>query len=742
MVLPFKRLLIVRDIYALISCLGTSGGPVRVGALSNAGFEKCAIADHLYGEADVVDAPHWTPETKKKLSGIFEKYGIGGIMDVHDVLDLTPMLDDAGYDDVMRTVLEDNTVQAGVFSCVPMSATLKTLPNEIKEPGSLANRLVKLHEQYKDIKPFFVVIESGYKYDDFRNVLTSHGIPTFKSADEGSRVMRKLVKAASVIDSTTTDDNVPQFVKDVVHPYSKRLGKSMPVSAFSDDGLCPPSTSQYEKRGVAEKIPIWDVESCVQCNQCSFMCSHAAIRPFVLTPEDDARAVKEGKNWTSQKIKNAPKDKRSMKYRIQVSPYDCTGCGVCAGTCSEKALTMMPFYEGVVNESVNWNIASKLPEVHGMGDKYTVRGSQFNKPLLEFSGACAGCPQPMYARLLTQLYGDSLVFTNATGCSMIWSGYFPFNPYTVNDKGRGPAWAHSLFEGTWDVIDNVMCVDGAEFGFGMQVATENRRRILKSHVQEAVKSKDITPELKNQLSNWLNVFDDRDKTVAIYDNVKPMLESIKTSDKHLQYIQKESKMLCKSLFFFMGGDGWAYDIGYGGLDHVLHSNENVKIMVYDNEVYSNTGGQVSKSTSRGAIAKFAAKGKAQAKKDLALMLMSTGRIYVAGISIGADKNQTVKVLKEAVDYNGPAIIFAHNPCIAHGIKGGMTAMETEMKEAVACGYWMNFRYNPSTGLSMDSKPDVTKVRDYLRRDARFVALEQMYPKDAEVRCRFIEIYHN
>jgi pyruvate-ferredoxin/flavodoxin oxidoreductase len=516
---------------------------------------------------------------------------------------------------------------------------------------------------------------------------------------------------------------VPDFIKDILIPMNRQEGDNLPVSAFLDreDGTFPPGTAAYEKRGIALSVPEWQLDNCIQCNQCSYVCPHAVIRPFLLTEEEVGSAPKDFN------VKKAAGGKSfdGLSYKIQVSIMDCTGCGNCAQVCPSpnKALIMKPV-ETQLQEIENWDYAMKLSKKENPMSAETLKGSQFEQPLLEFSGACAGCGETPYVKLITQLYGDRMMVSNATGCSSIWGGSAPATPYTTNEKGQGPAWANSLFE------------DNAEYGLGMYLGVKQIRERLATTVKEALEL-ELKEELKAALQDW---YDNRDsgklsKKAAV--KLLAVLEAEKDGNELLLEIYKNRDFLVKKSQWIVGGDGWAYDIGYGGLDHVLASGEDVNVLVLDTEVYSNTGGQSSKATPTSAVAKFAASGKRTKKKDLGMMAMSYGYVYVAQIAMGADKNQTMKAFVEAESYDGPSLIIAYAPCITHGLKLGMGSTQLESKRAVDSGYWALYRYNPllkeqgKNPFILDSREPKESFRDFLMSEVRYSSLKTAYPEVAE-----------
>ena len=517
-----------------------------------------------------------------------------------------------------------------------------------------------------------------------------------------------------------------QFVKNVVDPMNAQEGDKLPVSVFNgrEDGTFPCGTAAYEKRGVAVDVPEWQPDKCIQCNQCSYVCPHASIRPFLLT-EEEAAAAPEGFVTVAPKgLKNA----EGLKFRVQVSSLDCLGCGSCAEVCPApgKALIMKPIATQEV-EIENWDYAVQkvAPKVNPL-NKGTVKGSQFEQPLLEFSGACAGCGETPYAKLVTQLFGDRMYVANATGCSSIWGGSAPSMPYTVNKDGRGPAWANSLFE------------DNAEYGLGMLSAVKQMRNGLKDKLETL---KGIDTSVADVVDKWIETMNDGDASREASEALLAKLAEYAGSDAEAKnivaYVLENQDQLVKKSQWVFGGDGWAYDIGYGGLDHVLASGEDINVLVFDTEVYSNTGGQSSKATPTGAVAQFAASGKRIKKKDLGMMAMSYGYVYVAQVAMGADKNQLVKALVEAEKYHGPSLIIAYAPCINHGLKGGMAGAQTEIKYAVDAGYWHMYIFNPELKVQgknpfiLDSKEPKDSFRDFLLSEVRYSALQRTFPEAAE-----------
>ena len=516
---------------------------------------------------------------------------------------------------------------------------------------------------------------------------------------------------------------VVDFVKNIQSKVNAQEGNTLPVSAFKDyvDGSTPSGTSAYEKRGIAVDIPVWKSENCIQCNRCAYVCPHAVIRPVALTEEEAAKAPE---GFDTIDMIGMP----GMKFAITVSAYDCTGCGSCANVCpgkkGEKALVMANMEENAGCQT-GFDFGREIPvkpEVVAKFKENTVKGSQFKQPLLEFSGACAGCGETPYAKLITQLFGDRMYIANATGCSSIWGNSSPSTPYTVTPEGKGPAWDNSLFE------------DNAEFGYGMLLAQNTIRAGLKTKVESVMESDKASEEVKAACKEWLDTYGCGATNGTATDNLVKALEGCDC--EVCREIVNNKDFLSKKSQWIFGGDGWAYDIGFGGVDHVLASGKDINIMVFDTEVYSNTGGQSSKATKTGAVAQFAAGGKETKKKDLAGIAMSYGYVYVAQIAMGADFNQTVKAISEAEAYPGPSLIIAYAPCINHGIKKGMSKAQTEEQLAVECGYWNNFRFNPAAEgakFTLDSKePKMEGYQEFLNGEVRYNSLVRSNPEKAKV----------
>lgn len=552
----------------------------------------------------------------------------------------------------------------------------------------------------------------------------------FAAVDRGQTDFVKVEVPASWKDAVETaikenEYEVPEFIKNVLIPMNAQQGDKLPVSTFlgREDGAFPHGTAAYEKRGIAVNVPEWNSENCIQCNQCAYVCPHAAIRPFLMTDQEKTVV---GDITT---LPAMGKGLEGLQYKIQVTPLDCTGCGNCADICpgkkGAKALEMKPL-DSQMKEQENYNaLNSKVGYKGNLMDAKSIKGSQFVQPLLEFSGACAGCGETPYARLVTQLFGDRMVIANATGCSSIWGGSAPSTPYTKNAEGKGPAWANSLFE------------DNAEYGYGMAVAIKAMRERIKT-VSAKMQEMNVSDEVKSALNAWVSSMEDADASKVASAKLLEVLPSVDGEAKELaqEILDKKDYLVKKSVWIF-GGDGWAYDIGYGGLDHVIASGENVNILVFDTEVYSNTGGQSSKATPTGAVAKFAASGKKVKKKDLGMIATTYGYVYVAQVGMGADKNQLQKALLEAEKYDGPSLIIAYAPCINHGLKEGMGRTQANTKQAVEAGYWHLYRFNPElkkegkNPFTLDSKEPTASFREFLDKQVRYTSLKTAFPEIAD-----------
>ena len=554
-----------------------------------------------------------------------------------------------------------------------------------------------------------------------------------QAVDAGINSLVKVEVPASWANATDSHNDPkveePDFIKNILRPMSAQKGNDLPVSAFLgyEDGTFPSGTAAYEKRGIAVNVPEWDIEKCIQCNRCAFICPHACIRPVLVNEEELANAPEafEAKKATGKGLEG-------LQYRIQVSPMDCTGCGNCADVCPAKgkALVMKPLDTQDV-EIENWAYAVDPNKVSPKGDVMnvnTVKGSQFRQPLMEFSGACAGCGETAYIKLVTQLFGDRMMIANATGCSSIWGGSAPSTPYTCNHEGKGPSWANSLFE------------DNAEYGLGQHLAVEQIRGKLVEDIQKLA-ANPCCEEGATVFNNWLENKDNGEASVEASKAVVELINKAEPKDEEtkalIESVKSRQDYLAKRSQWILGGDGWAYDIGYGGLDHVLASGENVNILVFDTEIYSNTGGQSSKSTPIAAMAKFAAAGKRSRKKDLGMMAMSYGNVYVAQVAIGADYNQFVKAVVEAEADDGPSLIICYAPCISHGLKEGMGRSVANEEQAVKAGYWHLYRHNPTlraegkNPFSLDSKEPTESFRDFLMKQVRYSAIAKQFPEEAE-----------
>ncbi|MDH6354132.1 pyruvate-ferredoxin/flavodoxin oxidoreductase [Dysgonomonas sp. PH5-45] len=569
----------------------------------------------------------------------------------------------------------------------------------------------------------FIVKSYGRKGEDVVNKNNA-------AVDRGVEVEKVDVPAewANIVVGESAKDDAPEFIQNVVRPVNAQKGYSVPVSAFvgREDGTWDNGTTAYEKRGVAAFVPVWNAENCIQCNQCAYVCPHATIRPFVLDAAEQEKAPAE-----MTLLKAQGKQFEGMGFRIQVDVLDCLGCGNCADVCpgkkGEKALHMAEIGTQYPEQN-NWdfmvkNVSSKA---HLVDIKQNVKNSQFSTPLFEFSGACSGCGETPYIKLVTQLYGDRMLIANATGCSSIYGGSAPATPYTKNQKGQGPAWANSLFE------------DNAEFGLGFAIANISLRNKIEKLMTEAQGCDKCSAEIKALYSEWITNKDDAEATKGIAAKLLPLLEIEKDKCDYCKEIYELKSYLVKRSIWIFGGDGWAYDIGFGGLDHVMASGEDVNILVLDTEVYSNTGGQSSKSTPVAAVAKFASGGKKVRKKDLGMIATTYGYVYVAQVAMGANQGQCLKAFREAEEYKGPSLIIAYSPCISHGLRKGMGHSQDEERAAVECGYWHLWRYNPmleeegQNPFTMDSKdPDWSKFQSFLGSEVRYTSLQKSNPNESQ-----------
>ena len=636
---------------------------------------------------------------------------------VHDVETTCATLPDH-----MKAYLAKNHINFYVINATKIAAELGlgSRTNTIMQSAffKIAN-VIPFEKAVEEMK--HAILKSyGKKGEDIVNM-------NYAAVDAGGNAVVKVevpAEWASIEDrgfEHTTNASYPEFVRKIVEPINGLKGDQLPVSAFNgrEDGTWENGTAAYEKRGIAVNVPEWQIANCIQCNQCAYVCPHAVIRPFLATDEEAAAS---GMEW-----KQGLGETKAYKFRIQISPLDCTGCGNCVDICpaKEKALVMRPL-ESQLPQQKNWDYVTKKIGYKQVVDKTkSVKNLQFAQPLFEFSGACAGCGETPYIKALTQLFGDKMMVANATGCTSIYSGSAPSTPYCTNEKGQGPAWANSLFE------------DNAEFGLGMHIGIEKLRDRIQETMEEAIANCDkCSEELKGVMKEWIANRGSSAASAEVTARLVPLMEACGCD--YCKKILEHKDWLVKKSQWIIGGDGWGYDIGYGGVDHVLASGQDVNILVIDTEVYSNTGGQSSKATPVGAVAKFASSGKRIRKKDLGAMAMTYGYVYVAQVSIGGSQQQLFNVLKEAEAYPGPSLIIAYAPCINHGIKGGMARTQTVGKEAVACGYWHLWHYNPQLEAAgknpfvLDSKePDWTKFREFLMKEVRYTSLQKSFPAEAE-----------
>ena len=551
----------------------------------------------------------------------------------------------------------------------------------------------------------------------------------YEAVDKGIDALVKVNVPASwkdVVDEDNTNGLLPEFIKNVVEPMNRQEGDDLPVSTFvgREDGTFPMGTTAYEKRAIAVDVPHWIKENCIQCNQCSYVCPHAVIRPILVDEAEKANAPE-----TFETLKPIGKGMEGLEYRIQVSALDCTGCGNCADVCpaKNKALVMEHFEDEYEVQSKNWEYAMTVKAKGDLFETNSLKNTQFQEPLLEFSGACAGCGETPYAKLITQLYGDRMYIANATGCSSIWGASAPATPYCKNQEGKGPAWANSLFE------------DNAEYGYGMAVANRQIREKIELAMKEYV-GLGLDSELNQYFNEWLEGMNDAKVTKAAAGMIIPRLgqdTGNARGNELVKLIEELKDHLIKKSVWIFGGDGWAYDIGFGGLDHVLASGENINVFVFDTEVYSNTGGQSSKSTPTAAVAKFAAAGKKIRKKDLGMIAATYGYVYVAQIAMGANMNQTLKAIREAESYDGPSLVIAYAPCINHGIRTGMGTTIKQEKKAVDTGYWHLYRFDPRLAdegknpFILDSKEPTEPFMDFINSEVRYTSLKLSFPEQAE-----------
>lgn len=612
-------------------------------------------------------------------------------------IDATTIAEELGLGNRINMVMQSAFFK--LANVIPVEDAIKYLKEaNVKSYGSKGEKIVAMNDQAVDAG-----IEKLVKIE----------IPeSFKDAKDNNE---------------GANDALPRFIKDILIPMNRQEGDSLPVSTFvgAEDGTFEAGSAAYEKRGIAVNVPEWQAANCIQCNQCSFVCPHSVIRPFLLTEEEKA-AAPEG----FETLKATGKGFEAFQYKIQVSTMDCTGCGNCADVCpsKNKALIMKPLDTQVNKEIPNWNYAVKLPIRDNLMALNTVKGSQFAQPLIEFSGACVGCGETPYIKVVTQLYGDRMAIANATGCSSIWGGSAPSTPYCKNAEGKGPAWANSLFE------------DNAEYGMGMVLGNTAIRGLMKDKALELV-ALNVNDAVNAAFTAWVDGMNDakasKEATVAILQILNDNQVADAKAKELLAFFETHKDYLIKRSQWILGGDGWAYDIGFGGLDHVLASGENVNVLVFDTEVYSNTGGQASKASPTASIAKFAAAGKRVKKKDLGMIAATYGYVYVAQVAMGADKNQFMKALIEAESYDGPSLIIAYAPCINHGIKAGMGKTQNRMKEAVDSGYWHLWRFDPrlkeagKNPFVLDSKAPTVAFEEFLNGEVRYTSLKSQFPEVAD-----------
>ncbi len=630
--------------------------------------------------------------------------------------------------DHMKKYLAENNINFYIINATMIAEELGlgTRTNTIMQAAFFKLANIIPYEKAESEMKKAVYKTYGRKGEDVVNM-------NYAAIDKGSQVTKVDIPSEwADITIKPVEDNrdIPAFIREVMEPMNAMKGDDLPVSAFKgrEDGTFPSGTSAFEKRGIAVNVPEWQPKECIQCNQCSYVCPHAVIRPFLLTEEEAANAPA-----GTEFIQGIPGVLKQYKFRVQISVYDCTGCGNCADVCpsKNKALIMKPL-ESQLGEASRWTyMHEKVGYKDNIVDKFlNVKNSQFSQPLFEFSGACAGCGETPYIKTITQLFGDRMIASNATGCSSIYGGSAPSTPYSHNKKGHGPAWANSLFE------------DNAEFGYGLSLGSDQMRDRIARLMKESM-ANGLNPETNAAFEEWL-----RDRNLAEPSRVASA-KVVEACEKDNSQVAKEimelKQYLVKKSHWIFGGDGWAYDIGYGGLDHVLASGADVNVLVLDTEVYSNTGGQASKSTPAGAVAKFAASGKKIRKKDLGQMAMSYGYVYVAQVAMGASNPQTLKAIREAEAYPGPSLIIAYAPCINHGLRDGMGKTQAQEEFAVKSGYWHLYRYNPllekegKNPFTLDSKePDWTKFQDFLHSEVRYTSLVKSFPEQADVLFRAAE----
>ncbi|MCL2414625.1 MAG: pyruvate:ferredoxin (flavodoxin) oxidoreductase [Bacteroidales bacterium] len=668
-------------------------------------FVGCHVPNYIYkypmlaglkkGGSFLLNSLWDVEETKQKLPNSMKKFLAENDISLY-VINATKIADEIGLGNHTNVILQSAFFK--ITNVIPYEDAVKEMKRMIdKSYGRKGEKVVQMN---------YAGVDRGADY-------VKVDIPAEWAQLDGK-------------DNVSIDPDTPEFIRNYVIPVSNQLGHGLPTSAFKgrEDGTLPPGTTKYEKRGVAVHVPEWIAENCIQCNQCAYICPHATIRPFLMT-EEEVKACPAGTDTKSA----IGKEFEGYHYRMQVSPLDCMGCGNCADICPSKNKALeMKLLATQEAEIERWNYIEKnIPYRTELTDIFkNVKSSQFAQPLFEFSGACTGCGETPYIKLITQLYGERMTIGNATGCSSIYGGSNPSTPYCTNHKtGHGPAWANSLFE------------DTAEFGYGISLATTKLRDRIERLMKEAIETSDkCSAELKSLFADWIVNKNNGQKSVEISNKIKPLIA--KGECDYCKEINKYSQYLIKKSHWIFGGDGWAYDIGFGGLDHVIATGEDVNMLVMDTEVYSNTGGQASKATPVAAIAKFAAAGKRIRKKDLGTIAMTYGSVYVAQVAIGADYNQFFRVLKEAEEYPGPSVIIAYSPCINHGLSGGMGTTTLDNKRAVECGYWSLWKYDPrleaegKNPFVFESKePDWSKFQDYILSQVRYNSLKKTFPAEAD-----------
>ncbi|NLZ38261.1 MAG: pyruvate:ferredoxin (flavodoxin) oxidoreductase [Firmicutes bacterium] len=645
------------------------------------------------GGTFVLNCPWREEELEEKLPAALKRYLAQNDIQFY-IIDALAIANKVGLGNRINMVMQ--AVFFKLANVIPVEEALRLLKEQIAELyGRKGENIVQMN---------YAAVDSALQY------LSKVEVPPhWQAAEEEMQPVKE----------------EPPFVKEIQRPMARHEGDELPVSTFRgmEDGTFPLGTTAYEKRGIAPMVPEWQIEKCIQCGQCAYVCPHATIRGFLLDEEELGRAPA-----TFKTKKAVGRGIDHLQYRVQVSPLDCTGCGNCADICpaKDKALVMQPAEQMIEREAENWEFAMTITAKDDLINPHTIKGIQFVRPLLEFSGACPGCGETPYIRLLTQLFGDRMVISNATGCSSIWGASAPSIAYTTNAAGRGPAWINPLFE------------DAAEFGFGMMLGFKQKRAELAQLIESALKDASLPSTLKEAFQHWLDNMHNAQAAKAAAQKVIEALDDKQLSYNNLlEEIRKRKDYLEKWSYWAIGGDGWAYDIGYGGLDHVLASGEDINIFVMDTEVYSNTGGQSSKATPTASVAKLAAAGKKTPKKDLGLMAISYGDVYVAQIAMGADMNQAIKAILEAESYPGPSLIIAYAPCISHGIKTGMGTSMMEEKRAVAAGYWHLYRYNPAlrkqgkNPFILDSKEPKEDFIEFIQGEIRYSQLKNVFPEKAE-----------